>query len=160
MLSLSSSSSLCCVVVVMCGGFCGGWQGVFVFLTCDSCQLEFYVAVAWYNNREWKFNRKKRFWIFSWKIAKDITLWNQYFCCFNAHAEAVNPCSVETICIFWMPLYVDCGVLIVGKDLTSHLTDTFLVCVCRTYWESCQWKFNSNKEFLFSEDFIGRFDHM
>ncbi len=48
-LSSSSSSSLCCVVVVMCGGFCAGWQGVFVFLTCDSCQLEFYMAVAWYN---------------------------------------------------------------------------------------------------------------
>ncbi len=64
---------------------------------------------------------------------KTITLWNQYFCCFNAHAEPENPCSVETICFFGMPSYVDCGVLTVGKDLTSHLTDTFLVCVCRTY---------------------------
>ncbi len=52
MLLLSSSLSLCCVVVVMCGGFCAGWRGVFVFLTCDSCPLEFYVAVAWYNIRE------------------------------------------------------------------------------------------------------------
>ncbi len=58
---------------------------------------------------------------------------NTFVVCFNAHAEPENPCSVETICFFWMPLYVDCGVLIVGKDLTSHLTDTFLVCVCRTY---------------------------
>ncbi len=53
MLSLSLSSSLCCVVVVMCGGgFCAGRQGVFVFLTCDGCQLEFYLAVAWYIIRE------------------------------------------------------------------------------------------------------------
>ncbi len=52
MLSLSSLSLLCCVVVVMFGGFCAGRQRVFVFLTCDSCQLEFYVAVAWYNIRE------------------------------------------------------------------------------------------------------------
>jgi hypothetical protein len=43
---------LCCVVVVMCGGFCAGRQGLFVFLTCDSCQLEFYVTVEWYNIRE------------------------------------------------------------------------------------------------------------
>ncbi len=61
MLSLLSSLSLCCVVVVMCGGFSGGRQGVFVFLTCDSGRLEFYVAVAWYNICERKFNRKKRF---------------------------------------------------------------------------------------------------
>jgi hypothetical protein len=52
MLSSLSLSSLCCVVVVMCGDFCAGWQEVFVFLTCDSCHLEFYVAVAWYNIRE------------------------------------------------------------------------------------------------------------
>ncbi len=60
-LSLLLLSLLCCVFVEMCSGFCAGRRGVFVFLTCDSCQLEFYVAVAWYNIGERKFNRKKRF---------------------------------------------------------------------------------------------------
>ena len=45
-----------------------------LFFACSVCQLEFYVVAAWYNIREWKLNREKRFSIFQrfngrlWKI--------------------------------------------------------------------------------------------
>ncbi len=82
------------------------------------------------------------------------------FCHFNSYGENRRILLPQIPSVFFLvPSYVDFGILIVGKDLTSHFTDTFLVCVCRTYWESCQWKFNSIYEFLFSKDFIGRLDH-